>query len=380
MTQTDRKPIAASRRIMIVAADAGRLLDRRGTMIRDLTSARHRVTVVAAAMTAADRAQCAAMSLTARDFAMPGGGLRALADKPGVDALAAAISEHAPNVIVGFGVKPMLLAARAARRAPGVHVLAVASALDPLLTRPGLPTRWMMRRALKSVAAVVVYNQADARRLNDLDVLPGSVSLHILPGAGVDLRRFTAAPLPSLETGFVFAMAAPADPGKGIVDFCEAARRVKSKAPSARFRLALLPAQEETPLAMSMIDPFRDCVEIEVATTDIRSFLEACHVFVYPSVGEGLAHRVVEALATGRPAITTTAPGCAETVDERVSGVLVPPGDTVALATAMESFLRRPDLMAWMSKASRQKAERLFDAREASAGLIRLMKLDGVPH
>ena len=60
-------------------------------------------------------------------------------------------------------------------------------------------------------------------------------------------------------------------------------------------------------------------------------------------------------------ALSATEVGCRETVDERVNGVLVAPRDPEALAEAMESFLRRPDLIPAMARASRGKAER-FDS------------------
>jgi glycosyltransferase involved in cell wall biosynthesis len=98
-------------------------------------------------------------------------------------------------------------------------------------------------------------------------------------------------------------------------------------------------------------------------------------VFVLPAHEEGFAHEVAEAMACGRPAITTDVPGCRETVDERVSGVLVPPRDAMALASAIESFLRRPDLIPWMAQASRHKAERRFDAQAVNRTLLRLLGL-----
>ncbi len=84
---------------------------------------------------------------------------------------------------------------------------------------------------------------------------------------------------------------------------------------------------------------------------------------------------VLEALATGRPVITTTAPGCVETVDEKVSGCLVAPADTAALATAMESYLANPDQVAAGSRAARLKAERRFDAKHVNASMTRILGL-----
>ncbi len=106
---------------------------------------------------------------------------------------------------------------------------------------------------------------------------------------------------------------------------------------------------------------------------DVRPALADCHVFVYPSDGEGMPRALLEALASGRPVVTTTAPGCRDTADDRVNGCLVPPGDVAALELAMASFLKRPDLLASMSRASRLKAERHFDERHVIDAMMELI-------
>ena len=73
--------------------------------------------------------------------------------------------------------------------------------------------------------------------------------------------------------------------------------------------------------------------------------LEQCHVFVYPSRADGMPQPVLQAMAAGRPIVTTNIAGCRDTVDERVNGCLVAPRDAEALAEGMESYLKRPDLI-----------------------------------
>jgi glycosyltransferase involved in cell wall biosynthesis len=80
---------------------------------------------------------------------------------------------------------------------------------------------------------------------------------------------------------------------------------------------------------------------------------------------------VLEALATGRPVITTDAPGCRETVVSGRNGLLVPPRDADALYEAMVSLLHRPELLPDMADASRRVAEEKYDVRKVSADLLR---------
>src|SRR3546814_3608794 len=86
-------------------------------------------------------------------------------------------------------------------------------------------------------------------------------------------------------------------------------------------------------------------VEYHEETRDVRPFLTAAHVFVLPSYyREGLPRTLLEALATGRPIITTDMPGCREPVREGLNGFLVPPRNAEKLAAAMERFLADPAL------------------------------------
>jgi glycosyltransferase involved in cell wall biosynthesis len=229
---------------------------------------------------------------------------------------------------------------------------------------------------LRAANALVVHNTEHERRLRELQLVPEALAVHILPGAGVDLAHFTVMPLPPLHPGLVFTMIARREQSRGILEFCEAARLLKPKAPAARFVLATTEAGGARAIDQVELERHAGYVELAPAPADPRALIGACHVLVYPSHGEGMAHEVLQGLACGRSVVTTTVPGCRETVDERVSGVLVPPGDAAALAAAMEGHLRRPDLIAWMSQAARTKAERRFDANAAAAALIALLGLE----
>jgi glycosyltransferase involved in cell wall biosynthesis len=104
--------------------------------------------------------------------------------------------------------------------------------------------------------------------------------------------------------------------------------------------------------------------------TDIRPFLARSHVFVLPAKGDAIPQALIEAIAMGRPVITTTARGCVPAVREGANGLLVPPGDPQALAGAMARLLMRPDLLPSMARASRDLAKSQFDIRRINALLF----------
>jgi glycosyltransferase involved in cell wall biosynthesis len=98
-------------------------------------------------------------------------------------------------------------------------------------------------------------------------------------------------------------------------------------------------------------------------------------VFVLPSHGEGVPRSSLEAMASGRPVVTTDVPGCRETVRQGVNGFLVPRGDATALAAAMEQFAQNPALLGEMGAASRSIAETKFNVEDVVGQMVDAMAL-----
>jgi glycosyltransferase involved in cell wall biosynthesis len=85
----------------------------------------------------------------------------------------------------------------------------------------------------------------------------------------------------------------------------------------------------------------------------------------------------MEAMATGRPVLTTDAPGCRETVLSGENGFLVPVRDADALAERMIWFIENRDQWERMGKQSREMAEERFDVRIINRELMSAFGVDG---
>ncbi|TKF88134.1 glycosyltransferase, partial [Vibrio sp. F13] len=68
---------------------------------------------------------------------------------------------------------------------------------------------------------------------------------------------------------------------------------------------------------------------------DVKPAITQSAVYVLPSYREGTPRSVLEAMAMGRPIITTDAPGCRETVVNGVNGFLIPVKDSIAIYNKM---------------------------------------------
>jgi glycosyltransferase involved in cell wall biosynthesis len=80
-------------------------------------------------------------------------------------------------------------------------------------------------------------------------------------------------------------------------------------------------------------------------------------VFVFPSLAEGFAQVLLEAMASGLPIISTTRTAAPDLINHGEQGYIVEAGDPVALATQIEKFLEDPDLVRSMGEAARRRAE-----------------------
>ena len=206
------------------------------------------------------------------------------------------------------------------------------------------------------------------QNMNDLSILSDVCKLHsseyrLLNGSGVDLNTFSFSPLPSLDIPVVL-MASRLIKSKGVYDFVEASRILRSRGYRVDFWLAGKP-DTYNPLSIDplLIQGWQDQGLIKYLghRSDLHHIIPQCHLFVLPSFyPEGLPKVLCEAAACGRALITTTLPGCSDCVDHGVSGLLVPPREPSLLADAIYSITSNSDLASSMGVQSRVKASLLF--------------------
>lgn len=107
---------------------------------------------------------------------------------------------------------------------------------------------------------------------------------------------------------------------------------------------------------------------------DVGDLLAAADAFVLPSRAEGLGVAALEAMAAGRAVVASAVGGLAEAVIDGRSGLLVPPGDAVALAAALERLLREPDLRAALAAGGPARVAEGFLAEQMVAAYERLYR------
>jgi glycosyltransferase involved in cell wall biosynthesis len=95
---------------------------------------------------------------------------------------------------------------------------------------------------------------------------------------------------------------------------------------------------------------------------DIPALLASLDLYAQPSLSEGLSISLLEAMAAGKPIVTTDITGNREVIEGGVSGLLVPPTDVEALATALLKLMRDPTRSQRLARQARQRVEQHFNA------------------
>lgn len=102
--------------------------------------------------------------------------------------------------------------------------------------------------------------------------------------------------------------------------------------------------------------------------TDIADILGGLDIFAMSSIAEGTPGSALEAMASGLPVVGTRVGGIPEVVDQDVTGQVVPASDPVAMAAALERYVRDRALAASHGKAGRERVLRHYNMNAMVAG------------
>ena len=186
------------------------------------------------------------------------------------------------------------------------------------------------------------------------------------PDERVALRRRLGLPADAL----VIAWTGRVLKGKGLETLLGAFERVAAAEPGAH----LLLVGSGSGQALSIEDELRGRVQASglrprvtfAGRVDaVEDWLRASDVFAFPSLVEALGISLIEAAACGLPCVGSRTGGIVDVIEEGRTGLLVPPGDAEALASALRALLSDPGARAAMGEAGRRLGVRRFDVEDS---------------
>ena len=232
---------------------------------------------------------------------------------------------------------------------------------------------FLYKLSIPLLRRLIVLNPDDKKDLIDRYAIKVR-EVSVLGGIGLELDRYDYVPPPTDEVNFTFIGRLLKE--KGIEYFLSAAQLVKQTFPNVTFTVLGATEPESAssvPLAKLEALTSDGIVQYPGAVTNIPYWLAKCSVFVLPSYREGVPRSTQEAMAVGRPVITTDVPGCRETVEHGRNGLLIPPHDIQALVDAMSYFVQNPQQVPVMGLESHKIAVEKFDVNVVNERLFRLI-------
>ena len=118
----------------------------------------------------------------------------------------------------------------------------------------------------------------------------------------------------------------------------------------------------------------RDVVCFAGFRHDALALIRGFEIFAFPSTQEALGTSILDAMALRKPVAATLAGGIPETVQDGITGLLVPPGDPRTLAEALCTMLQRPERALRFGEAGRRRVENHFNAEQTGAATLRVYR------
>jgi glycosyltransferase involved in cell wall biosynthesis len=350
-------------------------------LLRRLQAANVQICAIVPKLSAATKGCAERMGFGVLECPVEGTGLNPFSDMLYCWHVFRILREERIDMVLNRAAKPVIFGSLAARAAgKGTRVFSWIPGLGQLFAKNeerswlGFIVRFLYRFVLRFNRVVFFENSSDERLFREHGLLPRHTSSCVIPGQGVDLQKYRYIEPAVGPPRFVFISRLLKE--KGLDDFVRAARIVRSKHPGVSFDVAGPFHSGKRAVSPEVIHGWEaeGLIHYHGTVPDSRPLLAGAHVVVLPTFyPEGLPRILLEAMAVGRPIITTRIPGCDQTVEHRENGFLVEPRDVGSLAAALNWFIEHPESIAPMGRISRHIAEEKFDAERVAERIVSTM-------
>ena len=375
----------------MIASHPVSILKFRGKLIAALKNARFEIHIAAPEFDSylEEREQLEALGYVVHDIPMQRTGTNPLGDTKALVSLYLLMKFIKPDYMLAYTIKPVIYGSLAAKMARVPHRFALITGLgyafqgaDEQGYKKSNLQKIMHKLysvALASTHKVFFQNPDDEALFRSMGILKPTASSKVVNGSGVDVSEYSVQPLPINDDKISpkFLLIARLLGDKGLREYAQAARLIKAKYPQAQFDLVGSIDSNPSAISQNELDNWLSIGLFNYwgRVKDVKPAITASSIYVLPSYREGTPRTVLEAMAMGRPIITTDAAGCRETVTDGVNGYLVPVKSVDELVIAMEKFILNPELIVSMGQASRTLVEDKFDVHTVNQVMLREMDI-----
>lgn len=346
------------KKVLMLINDTTYAYNLRGAVIEKLISEQVEVVVVAQLLQHQDKLR--RMGARLIGVATERHGTNPISDLMLMRAYKRILREEHPDVVLTYNIKPNVYGGMACHQLkipyfPNITGLGTPVEHPGILQKLTIP---LYRRGIAGATCIFFQNSDNRDFFVQHHMLRPGTRTRLLPGSGVDVNQHPVLPWPE-EACVHFLYAARIMKEKGIDLFLTAARRYADK--NVVFDVCGSCDDESY---LSLLQNEKSIV-YHGEQKDMTPFYRKCSCFLFPSYyPEGMSNVLLEAAASGRPVITTDRAGCRETLDDGVTGFLVPIKDEKAVLEAVKKILnmsvaeRRE-----MGRRGSEKVRREFDRK-----------------
>jgi len=271
------------------------------------------------------------------------------------------LNQIKPDLIHNITIKPILygsLFSKFSHRK--IKTINSVTGLGYAITNNHLLIKTIMKSLIRLFVSKESYflflNRYDKKFYEDLGKVTAQ-NFKMIGGSGVDEKEFSfTQPIKKDKIEIVFTGRMLKD--KGVIDLIKA-MKLLDDASKKDVVLKLYGAVDiqnpahikEDKLKSQLIEGF---IKWEGFTSDVKRTLQSADIYCLPSYREGLPKSTIEAMAIGRPIITTTAPGCDDTVQDGLNGYKIDVGDISGLSKKLQTLIDNKELRIQMGKNSRE--------------------------
>lgn len=368
----------SNKKIIFIASLAESLINFRLHLIKEFLSRNYSVVTIAPHDEKVERA-LSALGVKFISLPLERNGNNPLRDLVILKQLFVILRREKPDIVFTYTIKPVIYGTLAARlaRVPDIYAMLTGTGYvfsnNNLKSRIiGFIARSLFRFSLRFNKKLFFQNKDNAASFMDHKLIRRHHPIAVINGSGVDISQFVYTPPPRQIS---FLMIARLLIDKGVREYVQAARIIKSHYPDAIFNLVGWIDTNPNSITGKELTQWIESGVIHYLgkLSDVKSAITNTAVYVLPSYGEGTPRTVLEAMAIGRPIITTDVPGCRETVVEGENGFLITVRQIEPLWKAMEYFIKHPEAVEAMGKKSRHMAIEKYDVNKVNRHMLEEM-------
>ena len=239
--------------------------------------------------------------------------------------------------------------------------------LSRKLNRPLVLSLWdqseargiVLRRPIPQLRTLISVSGSVQSEIPNFTALSGVDRRVILPG--VEIPEVASSDLPlDNDRPAVIGMAGPLEAVKGADYFLRACHRVVEAGHDIRVVIAGSGPEERGLRKLAATLQLSGRLTFVDGGVSMQGYLSALDIFCLPSLQQGLGVMMLEAMALGRPVIASGVGGITSVIEDRVSGLVVPPGDSGSLAAGMMELLVQRDFARGLAAAGRELVREKF--------------------